>query len=49
MEVNCTNFVESLVLDTHPMQRAKSNFKMQYYFSLKHLIEQCDVNDAFEK
>ena len=49
MEVNCTNFVEALVLDAHPIQYTKAKFKMQYYFSLKHLIEQCDVNDAFEK
>lgn len=47
MEVNCTNFVESLVLDTHPIQYTKAKFKMQYYFSLKYLIEQCDVNDEY--
>lgn len=49
MEVNCINFIESLTLDTHPMQRTKSKLKMQYYVSLEQLIGHCEINDEYTR
>lgn len=47
MEINCPNFIEALMLETHPMQRVKSKLKMQYYIGLEYFIEQCEDNNEY--
>lgn len=47
MKINCSNFIESLILETHPMKRAKLKLKMQYYIALEYLIRKCENNDEY--
>lgn len=47
MRINCPNFIEALALETHPMKKAKSKIKMQYYTALKYLISQCANDDEY--
>ncbi|HBB30144.1 MAG TPA: hypothetical protein DC000_13055 [Clostridiales bacterium] len=47
MEINYQNFIEALILDTHPMRRTKSKLKMQYYIGLEHLLRKCEENNEY--
>lgn len=47
MIVNSPNFIEALNLEIHPMQRAKSKLKMQYFIGLEYLIAQCNNNNKY--
>jgi hypothetical protein len=47
MDISSPNFIKALILETHPLQKAKSKLKMQYYIGLEYLIEQCEEKNEY--